>query len=126
MMMMYITPKHDTHTHRLEPVHALTQVQSAFVDQFRADLEPMLCTTKATLRKGGYPPRGLPIRRKCVKVHKDVSDAIGPIAKKYTPLVGCSVWHWKKKGTPMPCLRPYHLFVLFTHSIRKFHYLGVG
>jgi hypothetical protein len=39
-----------------------------------------------------YPhPPGLPIRRTCGKVHRDLSDAIGPIAATYASLAGCSV-----------------------------------
>ncbi len=32
---------------------------------------------------------GLPTRRMCGKVHRDLSDAIGPIAATYAPLTGC-------------------------------------
>ena len=43
----------------------------------------------------------------CVgRVHRDLSDAIGPIAATYAPLVGCSVWSWgKKKGTRLTYFR---------------------
>ncbi len=37
-------------------------------------------------------PTRLPIRQMCGKVHRDLSDAIGPIAAMYAPLAGCSVW----------------------------------
>ena len=40
-----------------------------------------------------YPhPLGLLIWRMCGKVHRDLSDAIGPIAETYAPRAGCSVW----------------------------------
>ena len=40
-----------------------------------------------------YPhPLGPPIRRKCGKVHSDLSDAIGPIAATYALLAGYSVY----------------------------------
>ena len=29
----------------------------------------------------------------CRKVHKNLSDAIGPFAATYVPLAGCSVWN---------------------------------
>jgi hypothetical protein len=42
--------------------------------------------------KQHYPdPPGLPIRKMCGKVHRYLSDTIGPIAATYTPLAGCSV-----------------------------------
>ncbi len=41
-----------------------------------------------------YPhPPGLPIRRMCGKVHRDLSDAIGAITATYAPLADCSVWN---------------------------------
>jgi hypothetical protein len=45
-------------------------------------------------RERHYPhPPGLPIRWMCGKVHRDLSDAIGPIAATYAPFAGCSVWN---------------------------------
>jgi hypothetical protein len=42
-----------------------------------------------------YPhPPGLPIRRKCRKVHRDFSDGISPIVATYVPHVGCSIYNW--------------------------------
>ena len=34
----------------------------------------------------------VPIRLKCGKVRKDLSNAIGSIVTMYAPHVGCSVW----------------------------------
>ncbi len=53
-----------------------------------------------------YPhPPGLPIRRKCGKVHRDLSDAIGPKAATYASHVGCSAWVLKK-NSPTAAPRP--------------------
>jgi hypothetical protein len=40
-----------------------------------------------------YTAPGLPIRRMCGKVHRDLSDGIGPIAATYAPLADCSLWN---------------------------------
>ncbi len=36
---------------------------------------------------------GLPIQQICEKVHRDLSNAIGPIAATYALFAGCSVWN---------------------------------